>query len=271
MSNREKRSAGAPLIGVNVYFQDADKDSWRLGQSYLREEYYRVVRLAGGIPLLIPPCQDIDEIRLIIEGLDGFLLVGGEDIPPERYGRPRHPATCDLPRAREISDFLLAETLLREYPEKPILAICGGMQLINVVQGGTLFQHIPDCIEKPLFHRAPGSEAVVPDAQSGAAQETRWVSHPVDIQPGSGLEAILGTRNTQVNSFHHQCIDILGEGLRITAFSSDGVAEALEGDSGRAFLLGLQWHPEYLMAPEAELALFRALIDNCRKGPGGND
>ncbi|PKK92039.1 MAG: gamma-glutamyl-gamma-aminobutyrate hydrolase [Candidatus Wallbacteria bacterium HGW-Wallbacteria-1] len=251
----EKGSADVrfrPLIGVNMYYREPVGD-WRRGQSFLRDEYSDAIRGAGGIPVLFPPCDDREEMRCWIDAMDGILLVGGEDVDPRRYGQSARPETEILPEVRERSDFALARLLLDDFPLKPVLGICGGMQLINVVLGGTLIQHIPAQIESPLIHRAEDDRK-------------QWAVHLIEILPDSRLFAIADkglpvSGNFETNSFHHQCLDRLGRGLKVSALSSDGVVEAVESDDSiRGFLLGVQWHPEYLMTPDLDMGLFRSLV-----------
>jgi gamma-glutamyl-gamma-aminobutyrate hydrolase PuuD len=166
-----------------------------------------------------------------LEGLAGLCLAGGADVDPALYGESRHPQTEEPDRDRDcIESALLREALDRDLP---ILAICRGLQLFNVVLGGTLQQHI-----------------------EGHNQRKLRDAHAIDIVPGSRLEAILGTTHCSVNSRHHQCAGRVASGLLVTATAPDGVVEALELPAKR-FALAIQWHPE-ARADGPDAALFRA-------------
>ncbi len=225
-----------PIIGLNCDLCRVI----RLGDAVvIGLPYVRAVTLAGGVPVVIPPQADPAALAAALARLDGLVLIGGSDLPPQWYGQKRHPRTRPADRRRLAGDRLLVELALEG--GRPLLTICLGTQLLNVALGGDLIQDIP---------------SLVPGALRHAPRET---FHPARVAPGSRLAAILGREELEVNSSHHQALGRLGEGLRAVAWAPDGIVEAVEG-LGERFLLGLQWHPERLVERPEHLALFRALV-----------
>jgi putative glutamine amidotransferase len=221
----------SPLIGITCYAQPASWGSWdRVPANLLPRRYADAVARAGGVPVLLPPVPAIGEA---LDRLDGLILSGGGDIDPARYGAGRHPATDPANAVRDEAELgLCAGALARGLP---LLAICRGMQVLNVGLGGTLHQHLPD---------VTGNDAHSPVA-SGYGQ------HEVSVAAGSQLAAVLGRTALAVPTHHHQAVDRLGTGLVATAWTGDGIIEAMEPDAagGHAdetsqFLLAVQWHPE---------------------------
>jgi putative glutamine amidotransferase len=221
-------------------------------------QYEEAVRLAGGEPIRIELLQMPAEITRQLERCDGVLLPGSKaDIDPRKYHADRHPKANPADPKRDAVDGVLIESAYKT--RRPILAICYGLQSLNVHRGGTLVQHI----ESELNH-SPGR--AVPHA------------HDVEIRPGSRLAAILGTGNSEstipVNSSHHQSADVIADGLRLVARSPlDGVAEALEGNLPDHFVLAVQWHPERSVKERKELgdsarAIFKAFIEAARTRQG---
>ena len=207
--------------------------------------YLKAIEAAGGLPMVMPPLAD-EAIEPLLDRLDGVLLSGGPDLDPALYEAAPHPELG--PTEPELDRFELAVAARADAREMPILAICRGTQALNIVRGGGLHQHLPD-LSTELAHR-----------QTVASTEA---SHPVEVEPDSQLAAAFGGEIVDVNSFHHQAIDVLGEGLRVTARASDGTVEAIE-DPSRRFLIGVQWHAETLVHREAEAALFRRFVEACR-------
>ncbi len=210
--------------------------------------YLKGIEAAGGLPVVMPPMGE-DAIEPLLDRLDGICLSGGPDIDPATYAAEPHPELG--PIEPDLDRFELAVAARADAREMPILAICRGTQALNIVRGGTLHQHLPD-LSTELAHRQtnPGTEP----------------SHPVVVDPGSLLAGALGGGEievTDVNSFHHQAIDRLGEGLRVSARAPDGTVEAIE-DPSRRFLIGVQWHAETLTHRTAEAELFRRFVEACR-------
>jgi putative glutamine amidotransferase len=210
--------------------------------------YLRGLEAAGALPLVMPPLSE-DAIEPLLDRLDGICLSGGPDLDPAGYGAEPHPELG--PIEPNLDRFELAVARRADAREMPILAICRGTQAINVVRGGTLHQHLPE-ISTEIVHRqrTPGNQT----------------SHPVEVVPGSELAAALGGADIDVidvNSFHHQALDRLGEGLVVSARAPDGTIEGVE-DPSRPFLIGVQWHAETLVHRVYEAALFRNFVDSCR-------
>jgi putative glutamine amidotransferase len=191
--------------------------------------YMRTLDAAGAMPVVLPPVGEADEY---LERLDAICLSGGPDLDPDAYGADERHAELG-PTEPSLDAFELA--LLTGALERgmPILAICRGLQALNVVCGGTLHQHVPG-------HRQ--------------AQVATKPSHGVQIDARTGLHRIMGARELPVNSFHHQAVDTVGSGLRVVAHAHDGTVEAIEGSG---FVVGVQWHAETMLAHRR---LFAALV-----------
>ena len=179
-----------------------------------------------------------------LDSIDGLMITGGRvDIDPTFYGQTYHHPTLTLnPERTRFEMALLTQALKRSLP---VLGICGGHQLINVVFGGSLIQHIPDEAPSSITHR----EESIPLHTS---------AHRVDILPSTHLSHILNTSSLDVNSAHHQAIKTLGEGLKVSAQAPDGLIEAFESIH-HPFVMGIQWHPEFLLTSES-LKIFKAFI-----------
>lgn len=212
--------------------------------------YPQAIEEAGGMPVILPPTGK-SEAEALVERLDGICLPGGPDLHPDAYGAEPHPQLG--PTDREVDRFEFDVIACADRRGMPILGICRGAQALNVARGGTLIQHLPD-LATGLLHR-----------QTGPGNET---THPVEVVPDSRLAAIVGAGELPVNTFHHQGIERLGEGLRAVAFAPDETVEGIEGN-GDAFLLGVQWHAETLIEQGRQLALFRALVEAAAGSPVG--
>lgn len=200
----------------------------RRDQYYVTNANIKAVIQAGGIPILIP-YQPKEQVFRILEGLDGLVLPGGDDVDPNRYGENPsiHCGAID-PLWDELDLWAAGFALERDLPT---LAICRGCQVLNVALGGTLIQDIPSQIKDPLKHaqKAP----------------TWYATHDIAVQSASLLGSIWDNGPLKVNSYHHQAIAKVGKGLRIVASAPDGVIEAVESTEHR-FVLGVQWHPEHM-------------------------
>lgn len=230
-----------PVIGLDcdVQFRAAEKrEMLEIGRNYTQ-----AVELAGGVPVLLPVVAETADVDAQLDLVDGLVLIGGADLAPGLYAAASHPKTRLMHPARQTYDLELARAAIRR--RIPILGVCGGLQLINVICGGDLVQHLPD--------------TVGPDSPHRTADERTF--HEVTVEPGTRLAGIVGAGRLLVNSAHHQGIGRVGTGLRIAARSPDGVIEALETE-GEGFLVCVQWHPERLAAEDPRhLALFRALVE----------
>ena len=227
-----------PVIGITSYAQNAKWGAWDLPAVLIPLAYVDAVENAGGRAVVIPPSDEgVDET---LEALDGIIFSGGADLDPSIYGADPHPET-DAPQARRDAGEL---ALLRSALERdmPVLAICRGVQLLNVARGGDLVQHLPEEVGHDEHKEVPGE----------------FAEHPVEIKGGSRLASIVGERS-DVTSHHHQGLGRVGEGLVETAWARDGTLEGVE-DPSRRFAVGVQWHPE---AGE-DAALFEALVAEAR-------
>jgi putative glutamine amidotransferase len=251
---RDGRSAtaGAPLIGISTSelrvpaqvksAAEADPPRHELA---LGLTYPEAVERAGGLPVIIPPW--VAGIDALLGRLDGLLLSGGPDLHPSAYGQEPDPSLG--PTERKLDEFELELTRRADELQLPILGLCRGQQVLNVVRGGSLIQDLPTSDRVRHRQDAPGASA----------------THLVTIEAGSRLAAIFGAGEHAVNSFHHQAVDELGRGLRATAHSSDGVIEAIEAVD-RAFVLGVQWHAESLASEPDQGDLFRCFVEACLSG-----
>jgi putative glutamine amidotransferase len=237
----------APLIGITTSLT-ADRTPER---AYVNIAYIRAVQDAGGIPLLLPPHLSAEVRTALWQRLDGLVLTGGGDIDPARFGQPRHPKTDDVAPARDELELALTRRALDD--ALPLLGICRGIQVLNVALGGTLVQDLPSERPGPIAH-----------SQSEPRHEA---THPVKVMgEGTRLGRVLGRLELQVNSMHHQAIDRLGAGLREVAWAPDGVVEGVELPGDERFFLGVQWHPEELVAHDpAARNLFSAIVDAARR------
>lgn len=219
-----------PVIGLTLDSEPAG--GWSKMPWYaLRQNYFAAVAQAGGLPVALPHLPDLAETYL--DGLDGLLVTGGAfDVDPSLFGATTRHATVSLKEARTAFELAVLRAALAR--DMPVLGICGGQQLLNVVLGGTLIQHIPDAVPGALAHEQPN-----PRTEPG---------HAVALTPGSLLAGIVGAEKMAVNSAHHQAAEAVGPGIAITARAPDGVIEAIE-DPRKKFCIGVQWHPEYHVDP----------------------
>lgn len=233
-----------PLIGISTNFLTVDTGKF-LGMEriYVNKDYVDAILKAGGTPLLLPPVENPAQLRQYVEICNGFILSGGGDINPVLFGASPHPKLEEFHTGLDWAQWLLTEEILKT--KKPLLAICRGIQLLNVVLGGTLWQDHSEIDHPTMLH-----------SQIGPRSDK---FHSLSIEKTSILGQIYGNE-LEVNSFHHQCLRKLGNHLKITATASDGVIEAIEL-TDRSFGLGIQWHPEMLLTASDEmLPLFREFI-----------
>jgi len=231
--------AKKPLIGISC--------GGNVAKSNVNASYYNAVIKAGGIPVLLPLTKDEAAIERIVKKIDGIVFTGGEDYDPAIYGEERIPELGTVNGFRDTSDIAFARTAIKM--KKPILAICRGEQLINIVCGGTLYQDLPS--QKNVIHRQTEPSSIP--------------THGIKVEKNSLLHDIMGSERLEVNTFHHQAVKDLGDGLRITAMSDDGVVEAYQSTGRRPRILALQFHPERLReGNEAWTAIFEWLVKSAR-------
>lgn len=207
--------------------------------------YVHAVESAGGVPILIPMLNDRNTLNALLSHLDGLLLPGGIDLHPGHYGEEVHPLTEQADLELDTFEMTLASWALEE--DLPVLGVCRGMQLINIVLGGSLYQDISDQYTGSIAH----SHRHLPRTH---------LAHHITTEPGSRMEKILGTREVHVNSLHHQAIKDPGKGVCITGRAEDGIPELLEV-SGHRFVMAAQSHPEEIYTMEPAFArLFSAFV-----------
>lgn len=233
-----------PLIGVSSYARSGQPPTFSIPVGYIDG-----VRGAGGTPLVLPPGEPDPEA--LLGAIDGLIVSGGGDIAPEAYGGQLHETVYSVCEERDRFEFALVRHALAR-PDLPLLCICRGLQLLNVICGGTLHVHIPERYGDAVAHRLP------------PRMPTR---HPIRVDPDSLLAQILGTTRLEACSFHHQGIDRLGAGLRPVAWADDGVIEAVEHED-HPWCIGVQWHPEMQLAEPAPPRLFAAMIARVRLAVG---
>jgi putative glutamine amidotransferase len=236
--------ATKPLIGINADYRPAKKDS--PAYSYLCAGYYDAVAKAGGVPLIIPPLAELDDLNRVLDLLDGVVLAGGADLDPRRDGFMLHPSVRLLDPRREDFDRMLVREVARR--RLPAFGIGVGMQLLNLTQGGSLFLHIPEDLPKSLPHR---------DALDPAHR------HGLVVEPGSLMERIYGEGEIRVNSFHHMACDEIAPGFAVTARCPDGVVEVFESTTDW-LVIGTQFHPEAESASALDQRIFEEFIDGIR-------
>lgn len=239
-----------PVIGIATQtlpaFTGERQACWLMGRSYVE-----AIRKVGAVPWLIPLIpHDPDTLREIYDRLDGVFITGGVDVDPSRYGETKTPlcGTTDPDRdAVEIA-------LLRHANERnlPVLAVCRGIQILNVALGGTLYQDVTAQVPASLKH----DYFPTPEQPS-----RKFLAHDITVKPGSRLRDILGGTVVPVNSMHHQAIKDLAPNLAATAYAPDGIIEGVEGTDGR-YLIAVQWHPEELTETHPGMArLFTTFAD----------
>jgi gamma-glutamyl-gamma-aminobutyrate hydrolase PuuD len=227
-----------PIVGITSYAQEAAWGAWVLPAALVPLSYVQSVERAGGRPLVVPPARD--GVEETLDAMDGLILSGGADIDPAHYGAGNHETTVAQPE-RDAAELALLEAALAR--DMPVLGICRGMQLLNVLHGGGLHQHLPELVGHDGHRETPGV----------------FSEHDVKLSEGSVVAGVLGSR-TSVKSSHHQGIETVGEGLRAAGVAHDGTIEVVE-DPRRRFAVGVLWHPE----EDEDKRLFEALVDEARR------
>lgn len=238
-----------PLIGITAYLRVSEETGWAYDSSYASNA--KAIERAGGLPVLIPSSVSEDTLRAIYARLDGVLLPGGGDVDPSEYQAEKHPTTGKIDHDRDRTEILLTRWAYAD--DLPTFGICRGIQVMNVAMGGALVQDIPSQIDTTLTH----------DNSNDKPRST--VLHEVAFEAESRLSKILGEKVVSVNSLHHQAISTPAPVARVTAYSPDGVPEALEVPD-KQFMMAVQWHPEDMIDDDARmLDIFKAFVDSARE------
>ena len=234
-----RKPAPACTVAVTASIRlDGDTSRVRLTAAYVT-----ALESAGLIPLIVPPLSRASAAAVILDSVSGLVLTGGEDVDPARYGEKRHEKIRSINAARDATEAALIEEAKAR--GKAILAICRGIQILNVALGGTLVQDIPSQLDTKIAH------------DEDSPRNSR--SHDISIEPGSLIAKAVGTEHCTVNSFHHQSVKRVADGMRVTARSPDGVIEGLESTDDW-WVMAVQWHPEEMTdSPEPwDRGLFKA-------------
>lgn len=236
-------AASAPVIGITSYLEQAQTGVWDVRAAFLPKVYLDAVTDAGGIAVVLPP-QPVSaaSARRVLAGLDGLIVSGGADIDPARYGQAPHAKTGAPRTDRDAWEDALLRAAIEA--ELPFLGICRGAQMLNVALGGSLHQHLPDVVGSQKYQPAPGE----------------FGTETVRVEEGTALAALIGAQ-LDVHVYHHQALDRVAEGLRVTARTADGVIEAVELP-GVPFGVAVQWHPE---ENDADRRLFAGLVEAARE------
>lgn len=235
-----------PLIAINGDYRGARKDGPAL--SWFNAGYFDSVSAVGGLPLLIPPYSSDEELQDVMERVDGLVLAGCSlDLDPARLGMEPHPHTRPMPIRREDFDRRLCRVAVEM--RLPILAIGSGMQTLNVVCGGTLYQHVLEEIPRAFHHRDPVE---------------RYNRHIIEIVEGTRCFEVFGPGEIRVNSAHHMAINHVANHFQVAARSPDGVIECIESVDPEWFCMGVQWHPEDDTASALDQQLFQEFMSACR-------
>ena len=240
-----------PLIGLTAWRSDSGK-----GYKFMSvtEEYSKAILEAGAIPMLIPLGLSEEDLSELRSRLDGLLLTGGGDIHPSTYQTAMHETVRGVDPDRDSQEYNLAKGAIEN--RMPFLGICRGLQMINIVQGGTLYTHVktqhPGAIDHDFTGKYPRDK----------------ISHPIRIEEGSRLAEIIEEPLIQVNSLHHQGVRELGKDLTPVAYAPDGLIEGFEMES-HPFGLAVQWHPEWVFGEHRTPALFEAFVHAAANGQSG--
>ena len=236
-----------PLIGITgsmgLGIYSLQQEHMPAQQHRLSDSYVNAIRQAGGIPVILPCCEDVELMMAMADKMDGILLSGGGDVNPLLYGKRATGNLGTITPRRDTAELAIAKYVIEE-TDKPILGICRGIQVINAAMGGTLHIDLPE--DGKLCH--------------SLTMYTRdMVSHSVTIEENSRLARCYGSGEQMVNSFHHEAVEQVAPGFTVTAISEDQVIEAIELPGDR-FVIGVHWHPEELSAREEARNLFRSFV-----------
>ncbi|MDD3588273.1 MAG: gamma-glutamyl-gamma-aminobutyrate hydrolase family protein [Thermoguttaceae bacterium] len=230
-----------PLIGLNADLKSGQSSQQSV--SFLFSGYYDAVLQMGGIPVILPPYKDESDLDQILSMLDGVIMVGGADLDPRRDGFMLHPSLRLMDERREEFDRMLINKVYER--RLPFFGIGAGMQLLNVVQGGTLFLHVPEDLPRALPHR---------DSMD------LYHRHALVVEKDSLFDRVYGDNEIRVNSVHHMAIDDIAPGFLVTARCPDSIIEGIESIRDDWFAFGTQFHPESISATALDLRIFHEFI-----------
>ena len=236
-----------PLIGITAHHHPSGSDGGPATQGQLAS-YLQAIAGAGGAPVLVPPDLEEKALRAIFERLDGLVLPGGPDVSPDIYGEDPHEKLGRVDKALDHTELTLARWAVAA--DRPTLAICRGIQVLNAALNGTLYQDIASQLPHALEHHRFRGRGYPPDDRA----------HAVQVEPNSRLAATLGASTVTTNSRHHQAIKAAATDLTVVAHTSDGLIEGVEIPDAR-FVVGVQWHPENLVAQDPAMRrLFEGFV-----------
>lgn len=229
-----------PIIGLTMYDIDKKLD--------INNAYLHSIEQAGGIPICIPNATE-ETVETLLSRIDGLLLIGGADIDPFLFGEEPHAKIGSVVRDRDDSDLLLMNHAFKK--QMPILGVCRGQQVMNVALGGTIIQDIPSQVDNALLHKQPSKRGEL--------------AHSVEVLTPK-FKGIFETETFRVNTFHHQSVGKLGDGLKLSAVAKDGIIEGIEHES-HPYCVSVQWHPEELAINGDVYAqrLFKSFVEACKK------
>jgi putative glutamine amidotransferase len=239
-------STRRPTIGITAYITDLDLGSGPVGVHVAPDDYVEAVWEAGGLPLVLPVIPE-EASASLVELVDGLLLTGGGDVDPALYGQDRTEPLMDVDPRRDVIESALVHKSIDRH--RPLLAVCRGVQMLNVALGGSLIPDLPSAGWASHDQNAPSADP----------------HHVVSIDPDSRIGRALGRTTVAVNSFHHQAVKTEAPSLKVVARAPDGLVEAVEFVDSSRWVVGVQWHPE-MMVPNhpAQSDLFRALVEQAR-------
>jgi putative glutamine amidotransferase len=235
-----------PIIGITSAYV---KHNENMEGVYVHHDYHKTVAANGGTPIILPFINSEAALEMLTL-CDGIILSGGEDVDPKFFNQDPHMNLGPTKPERDLAEMTIVKYALEN--NIPLLAICRGVQILNVALGGTLIQDIPTQVSNAMQH----SQNI----------ERSRDSHWVNISKDSNLFDILGSDRVRVNSLHHQSLGVIAEDLRVVAESSDGIIEAVEYAHPSTFTIGVQWHPESMASTNKNMNdLFVELIKSCSK------